>query len=153
MTNAEQLRAAMDIVESTNEASKKPIEKNVKVNIETMLRDSRFSQARYLFNKGFLTFQDLLDNPEPFIEKYRKDKAVDTSSLVGYMSGFKADPKFTDKQHYLRQGWEARGFTNDSTALIWYKEKQENLLIFARGKQALQEIRDFLIFYNIIRTS
>jgi hypothetical protein len=154
MTNAEQIRKAMDLVEAPAKSDQKPAEKNVKVNLETLIRDRRFIKGRYNFNKGFLTFQDIIDNPNPFIEKYRKEAQKDTSNLVTVMSGFKADPKFTDKEKYLRQGWESRGFSNNhNSMLIWFKDNKESLIIFAPSKDLLQEMRDFFLFFNVIRTN
>jgi hypothetical protein len=91
-----------------------------------------------------------MDDPTQYVQKYRKESQADTSNLVTYLSSMKKDSRYTDKQHYLRQGWEARGYTNGQIILIWFKEKQENLMIFARHNQAIGELRDFFKFFGII---
>lgn len=151
-TNASEIRKAMDLVEMGKPASNavRPVDKNVQVNIQTLAREVK-NKGRYRFNKGFLTFQDILDQPKPFLEKYRKESKQDTSKLTGYLAGFKADPKYTDKEHYLRHGWEARGFSNNQVVLVWFKEKTEDLMIFAHSNDAVVEIRDFLRFFNVIQ--
>lgn len=149
MSNANEIRKTLEIVEQAVKVGEDK-GKDVKVNIETLARQAP-SKGKYDFNKGFLTFQDLMDDPRPFLEKYRKESKRDTSALTGYLAGMKADPKFTDKEKYLRQGYEARGFSNGRTYLVWWKEKKENLIIFTISKEAHVEIRDFLKFFRIIQ--
>lgn len=148
--SASEIRKTMDVMAEAPAAPAQKVEKNVKVNLETLARSTP-SKGKYNFNKGFLTFQDMMDDPNPFLTKYRKEKAVDTTKLITYLSGMKPLEKYTDKSHYLRIGYEARGFGNSNTILVWWKEKSENLLIFTGSKDAHVEIRDFLQFFRIIQ--
>lgn len=130
-----------------------PVDKGkyVKINIETLARGTPH-RGKYFFNKGFMTFSDIINNPKPYVEKYRKESKTDTSRLITIINGLKVNPKFTDKEHYFRVGYEARGFSNSYLTLVWFKEKQEDLIIFAQTKEDLMLIRDFLKFYRVINT-
>ncbi|MNK64643.1 hypothetical protein D3C87_838910 [compost metagenome] len=151
MSNANEMRKALEIV---NEAQVPQAgvdqNKNVRVAIETLGREAP-SRGRYDFNKGFLTFQDILDDPNPFIGKYRKESQQDTSNLAQYIGNMKPNAKLTDKEKYLRDGYESRGFSNGRNYLVWYKDKKESLFIFASSKDDHMQIRDFLKFFNVIR--
>lgn len=155
MSNANEIRKTLEILNEAAPSKKIPQagvdqNKNVRVNIETLGRQAP-SRGRYDFNKGFLTFQDILDDPNPFIGKYRKESQQDTSNLARYIGGMKPNDKLTDKEKYLRDGYEARGFDNGRNYLVWWKDKKESLLIFASSKDDHMQIRDFLKFFNVIR--
>lgn len=155
MTNASDIRKNLDLVAEAGRPAQSPNGadrgKNVKVNLETLAREvPQGSKAKYDFNRGFLTFQDIMDDPRSFLEKYRKESQRETNNLVNYMSGMKPNPKYTDKEKYLRDGYESRGFSNGSVILVWWKEKRENLFIFTSSKDALVEVRDFLKFFRVI---
>ena len=154
---ADEMRRTLDALNEAAQpkltAEGKPVGgKNVMVNINTLSRQIPH-RGRYYFNKGFLAFQDIIDNPAEAVQLYRKNKAVDTVALLDVLKGLKPDERFTDKEHYLRLGFEARGFSNDQLYLIWFKDKVESLLIFAKSQDRLVDVRDFLKAMNIIRTS
>lgn len=157
MSNATEIRKSLEVInEAVSVAAKGSAKaapaqaRNVKVNLETLARQSQ-AKARYDFNKSFLTFRDILDDPRVFLEKYRKETQKDTSVLVQLMMGMKEDPKYTDKEKYLRIGYESKGFSNGKIVLVWWKEKSENLFIFAHSKGDLMDVRDFLKFFSVIR--
>lgn len=157
MNNAEQIRKTLEVLNEATAVVAKGSAKaapsqaqNVKVNLETLARQSQ-ARAKYDFNKSFLTFRDILDDPRVFLEKYRRETQKDTSKLVELMSGLKEDPKYTDKEKYLRIGYEAKGFSNGKIVLVWWKEKTESLFMFSHSKGDLMDVRDFLKFYSVIR--
>jgi len=157
MTNTNEIRKNLDLVtemgKSVSAQNGADKNKDVKVNLETLARQvPQGCKAMYPFNKGFLTFQDIMDDPRPFIEKYRKESGVtDTTNLLELMKGFKPENKFTQKEKYLRAGYESRGFANAHMVLVWWKEKAEQLIMFAKSKENLVEVREFLKFYRVIR--
>lgn len=146
--SAEQMRKAMNTLVEAASADEKP--KSVIENIATLRRHAPLC-ARYYFNKGYLTFMDMMDNPKPQLELYRKESKREITNLVNLLSGMKPDDRYTGKEHYLRIGYEARGFSNGNIVLVWLKDKQESLFIFARDKDTLMSVRDFLKHFNIIR--
>ena len=152
--SANDLRKTMDLLNEAAPVEKatKPNTNNVKVNLETLAR-SAGSKGRYNFNKGFLTFQDVLDGPSPFITQYRKTRVVDATRLMTLLDGMQPQEKYTDKSHYLRVGYEARGFSNGKVVLVWFKEKGESLIIFTQNKQDHMDVRDFLEFCQVIRSN
>lgn len=152
MSNASEIRKTIELVAEAGNVAKVGVDqhKNVVVNIETLARETN-AKGKYDFNKGFLTFRDIIDAPASFIEKYRKESRKDTSRLVDYLKNLQVDAKFTDKEKYLREGYEARGYSNGKLILVWWKDKKESLFIFAPNNTVLSEVRDFMKFFGIIR--
>jgi hypothetical protein len=157
MSNANEIRKSLEVIAEATAVVAKGATKgapgqvqNVKVNLETLARQSQ-AKAKYDFNKSFLTFRDIMDDPRVFVEKYRKETQKDTSRLVDLINGMKEDPKYTDKEKYLRIGYESKGFSNGRLVLVWWKEKAENLFIFTHSKNDLMDVRDFLKFFSVIR--
>jgi hypothetical protein len=123
---------------------------SVKEYIEWLFKHTP-AKARYDFNKGFLMFQDIMDNPSDALSRYRKESQRETTQLVEILKGMKPDPRYTDKEHYLRIGFESRGYSNGDLVLIWLKDKKENLIICARSNDVIVRVRDFLKHFHIIQ--
>lgn len=142
--SASEIRKTIEVI---NEVEKKL---SVREYIEWLFKHTPV-KARYDFNKGYLMFQDIMDDPRSALEKYRKEIGRPIDHLVNSLKGMQADARYTDKEHYLRIGFESRGYSNGDLVLIWLKDKKENLIICARDNNTVADVRDFLKHFNIIR--
>ena len=149
------LRKILNIInESTTpmrEAPEKaPIQKDVKNSLNVLSRQYG-QKGRYVINAGYKNLDGVLKSLRQFVSKYTIATKKDVSNLVTAFRGLQKNDRLTDKEHYLRQGFESIGFTSPEITLVWFKDDDEYLYIFAKNNETVMDIRDFFQYFKVIK--
>lgn len=151
MNAADQIRKNLSLFEAqapTKPESKKS--KDIKTTLSTLRRQFP-STARYDFGSSWTNFESVLKDIPGHVNAFRRKAEFDAQKLQKLLDGIRKDERLTDKEHYLREGYESRGFSNRQVVLCWFKEKGEHLFVFAPDNDSVALIRDFLRHFGCIR--